>query len=75
MSFYTCLDWLKMLRLFVNVWNREIDVVFKALRAVVIRGFSLNEAPLGLFRFISDYLLYLGKKLYIFQYDNTKSVN
>ena len=37
MSFYTCFDWLKKLRLFVKVWNREIDVVFKASCAVVIR--------------------------------------
>jgi hypothetical protein len=49
------LDWFKKLRLFVNVRNRKIDVVVKASRAVVIRWFSLNEAPLGLFKFISDY--------------------
>jgi hypothetical protein len=28
---------------------------------VVIRRFSLNEAPLGLFKFISDYLHYFEK--------------
>jgi hypothetical protein len=61
MSFYTCLDWFKKLRLFVYVLNLKIDVVLKALRAVVIRGFSLNEAPLGLFKFISDYLPYFEK--------------
>jgi hypothetical protein len=32
----------------------NIDVVLKASRAVVIMWFSLNEAPLGLFKFISD---------------------
>jgi hypothetical protein len=61
MSFYTCFDWFKKLRLFVNVRNRKIDVVLKASRAVVIRWFSLNEAPLGLFKFISDYLPYFEK--------------
>ena len=65
MSFYTCFDRLKKLRLFVNERTLEIDVVFKASRAVVIRGISLNEAPLGLFKFISDYLPYFEKK-YIF---------
>jgi hypothetical protein len=61
MSFYTCFDWFKKLRLFVNVRNRKIDVVLKVSRAIVIRRFSLNEAPLGLFQFISDYLPYFGK--------------
>jgi hypothetical protein len=37
MSFYTCFDWSKKLRLFVNERNLKIDVVFKASRAVVIR--------------------------------------
>jgi hypothetical protein len=45
MSFYTCFDWYKKLRLFVYVLNLKIDVVLKASRAVVIRWFSLNEAP------------------------------
>jgi intein-encoded DNA endonuclease-like protein len=54
MSFYTWFDWFKKLRLFVYVLNLKIDVVLKASRAVVIRWFSLNEAPLGLFKFISD---------------------
>jgi hypothetical protein len=49
MSFYACFDWLKKLRLFVNVRNIKINVVFKASRAVVIGRFSLNEAPLGFF--------------------------
>jgi hypothetical protein len=53
MSFYTCFDWLKNLRLFSYVLNLKIDVVLKALRAVVIRRFSLNEAPLGLFKLIN----------------------
>jgi hypothetical protein len=57
MSFYTCFDWFKKLRSFL-----KIDVVLKASRAVVIRRFSLNEAPLGLFKFISDYLPYFEKK-------------
>ena len=35
--------------LFSNVRNLKIDVVLKVSRAVVIRWFSLNEAPLGLF--------------------------
>jgi hypothetical protein len=61
MSFYTCFNLLKMLRLFVNERNIKIDVVLKALRAVVIRWFTLNEAPLGLFKFISDYLPYFEK--------------
>jgi hypothetical protein len=61
MSFYTRFEWFKKLRLFSNVWNLKIDVVLKASRAVVIRWFSLNEAPLGLFKFISDYLPYVEK--------------
>ena len=61
MPFYTCLDWLKKLRLFSNVRNLKIDVVLKASGAVVIGRFSLNEAPLGLFKFISGYLPYFEK--------------
>jgi hypothetical protein len=49
----TAFDWL---RLFVNERNLKIDVVLSASCAVVIRSFSLNEAPLGLFKFNSDYL-------------------
>ena len=30
MSFYTCFDWFKKLRLFVNERNLKIDVVLKA---------------------------------------------
>jgi hypothetical protein len=52
MSFYTCFDWFKKLRLFVNEQNLRIDIVLKTSRAVVIMCFSLNEAPLGLFKFI-----------------------
>jgi hypothetical protein len=73
MSFYTCFDWLKKLRLFVNVRNRKIDLVLKASRAVVIMWFSLNEAPLGLFKFISDYLPYF-EKIYLFFDIITKKV-
>jgi hypothetical protein len=61
MSLNTCIDWFKKLRLFSYVLNLKIDVVPKASRAVVIRRFSLNEAPLGLFKFISDYLPYFEK--------------
>jgi hypothetical protein len=42
------------LRLFVNERNLKIDVV--------LRSFSLNEAPLELFKFISDYLPLVLKK-------------
>ena len=52
MSFYTCFDWFKKLRLFSSVRNLKIDVVLKASRAIVIRWFSLNEEPLGLFELI-----------------------
>ena len=68
MSFYTSLDWVIKLRLFSYVLNLKIDVVLKALRAILISRFSLNEAPLGLFKYISDYLPYFEKKKYIFQY-------
>jgi uncharacterized phage infection (PIP) family protein YhgE len=61
MSFYTCFDWFKKMRLFSYVLNLIIYVVLKASRAVVIGVFSLNEAPLGLFKFISDYLPYFEK--------------
>ena len=66
MSFYTCFDWFKKLRLFVNEQNLRIDIVLKTSRAVVIMCFSLNEAPLGLFIFISDYLPYFEKYFFIF---------
>ena len=75
MSLNTCFDWFKKLRLFSYVLNLKIDVVPKASGAVVIRGFSLNEAPLGLFKFISNYLPYFEKNKYIFQYHNKKSLN
>ena len=61
MLLYTCLGWFKKLRLFSNVRILIIDDVLKASRAVVIRWFSLNEAPLGLFKFIFDYLPYVEK--------------
>jgi hypothetical protein len=44
MSFYTCFDWFKNLSTFSYVLNLKIDVVPKALHAVFIRRFSLNEA-------------------------------
>jgi hypothetical protein len=72
MSFYTCFDWFKKLKLFVNERNLKIVVVLKASRVVVIRWFSLNEEPLGLFKFISDYLPYFEKNKYIFQYHSKK---
>ena len=75
MSCYTCFDWFKKLRLFVNERNIRIDVDLKASGAVVIGLFSLNEPPLGLFIFISDVLLYFEKNRYIFQYHNKKSLN
>ena len=75
MPFYTCFDWFKKLRLFVNERNLKLDVLLKASRAVVIRWFSLNEEPLGLFKFISDYLPYFEKNKYIFQYHNKNSLN
>jgi hypothetical protein len=59
MSFYTCFDWFKKLMLFSYVLNLKIDIIIKASRAVVIRRFSLNEVPLGLFKDNSDYLPYL----------------
>jgi hypothetical protein len=37
MSFYTCFDWFKKLRLFVNERNLKIDVVLNASCAVVIK--------------------------------------
>jgi hypothetical protein len=61
MSFYACFDWFEKLRLFSYVLNLKIDVVPKVLHEVVIRRFSLNEAPLGLFKFISDYFPYFEK--------------
>jgi hypothetical protein len=61
MSFYTFFDWFRKLSTFSYVLNLKIDVVLKASRAVVIRRFSLNEAPLGLFKCISDYLPYFEK--------------
>ena len=61
MSLYTCFDWLKQLRLFSYVLNLKVAVVLKASRAVVTGRFSLNEAPLGLFKCSSDYLPYFEK--------------
>ena len=61
MSYCACFDWFKKLSTFSYVLNLKIDVVPKVLRAVVIGRFSLNEAPLALFKFISDYLPYFGK--------------
>jgi len=75
MSFYTCCDWFKKLSTFSFVLNLKIDVVPKASRAVVIRRFSLNEAPLGLCKFISNYLPYFEKNKYIFQYHSKKRID
>ena len=75
MSFYTCFDWFDKLSTFSYVLNLKIDIVPKASHAVVIRQFSLNEAPLGLFKFISDYLPYFEKNKYIFQYHSKKGLN
>jgi hypothetical protein len=72
MSFYACFDWFKKLRLFSYVLNLKIDIVLNVSRAVVIRRFSLNEALLAVFKFISDYLPYFEKNKYIFQYHNKK---
>jgi hypothetical protein len=44
----------------------KIDVVLKASRAILMRRFSLTEAPLGLFKFISDYLPYFENKIIFF---------
>jgi hypothetical protein len=44
MSFYTFFDWFKKLSTFSYLLNLKIEVVLKA--------------PLGLFKFISDYLPY-----------------
>jgi hypothetical protein len=67
MSFYTCFDWFKKLTLFSYVLNVKNDVV-------LIRRFSSNEAPLGLSKFISDYLPYFEKKIY-FSISYRKSLN
>ena len=76
MSLYTCFVWFKMLRLFSYLLNLKIDVVLKASRAVVIRRFSLNEAPLGLFKFNSDYLPYFERmKLFINMIAEEVSIN
>jgi len=72
MSFYTCFDWFKKFRLFVNVRNIKINVVLKASLAVIIGWISLNEAPLGLFKFISDYLPYFEKINIFFNLTTTK---
>ena len=74
MSFYTCFDWIKKLRLFVNERNLKIVFVLKASRAVVIRCFSLNVATLGLFKFISHYLPYF-EKINMFSNIIKKSLN
>ena len=73
MSLNMCFDWFKKLRLFSYVLNLKIDVVPKVLHAIVIGQFSLNEAPLGLFKFISDYLPYF-EKINIFVNIITKKV-
>jgi hypothetical protein len=47
MSLNTCFDWFNKLRLYSYVLNLKIDIVPKESRAVVIRRFSLNEAPMN----------------------------
>ena len=69
MSFYTCFDWFKKLSTFSYVLNLKIDVVPKALCAIVIRRFSLNEAPLNLFPIIC---LILKKKFELIYNDWSK---
>jgi hypothetical protein len=73
--FYTCFDWFKKLRLFVSERNLKIDVVLKASHAVVNRWFSLNEAPLGLFKLISDYLSFVMCIQVIFISANISNMN
>jgi hypothetical protein len=70
---YTCFDCFKKSRLFVSERYLIIDVVLKASRAVVISWFSLDEAPLELFRFTSDYLPYFERPtcLHVFLQNNT----
>jgi hypothetical protein len=51
---YVVFGGFRRLRLCVNVLNLKINIVLKASRAVVIRLFSLKEAPLGLFKSISE---------------------
>jgi hypothetical protein len=75
MSFYTCFHWFKRLRLFVNVRNLKINVILKASHVVVIGRFSLNEAPLGLLKFISDNLPYFEKINIFFNIITKKSLN
>ena len=65
MSFYACFYWFK--KLFSYVLNLKIDVVLKASLPVVNRSFSLNEAPLGLLKFNSDYLPYFEKMSIFFK--------
>jgi hypothetical protein len=75
MSLNTCFDWFKKLRLISYVLNLKIDVVPKVLRGVVIRRFSLNEAHLRLFKFISDYLPYFEKINLFFNVITKKNCN
>ena len=74
MSLNTCFDWFKKLRLFSYVVNLKIYVVPKASRAVAIRRFSLNEAHLGLLKFISEYLPYFEKINFFFNVITKKSL-
>jgi hypothetical protein len=62
MSFYTCFDWFKKLRLFVNVQNIKINVVLK-------RRVPLSSGDL----FSIDYLPYF-EKINIFFNNITKKV-
>jgi hypothetical protein len=71
MSFYKCFDRFKKKRLFPYVLNLKIDVVLKAPCAIVIRRFSLNEAPLGLYKFF-PIICHILKKINIFFYITKK---
>jgi hypothetical protein len=59
MSFYTCFDWFKELRLFSNERNMKIDVVLKGFECRCHQVIFFK--PLGLFKFISDYLPYFER--------------
>jgi hypothetical protein len=59
-AFYSVQEEITSIRL-SYVLSLKIDFALKASHAVVIRRFSLNETPLVLFKFISDYLPYFEK--------------
>jgi len=73
MSFYTCFDWFKKLRLFVNVRNIKITVVLKVAGAVVIGWFSLMRHLWGYLNLFPIICLIL-KKINVFFNIKTKKV-